>query len=128
MERFTCVYILQSELGPQPFYAGITDALRDQLRRHNAGEVPHTSRYRLWHIKTEARQRQETANPDASGQIIFQRYRAWLAGVRRRRQTVTEKGAKAWFAITPESTKAAREKAERERQAKIVAFPAKAAA
>jgi hypothetical protein len=39
-----------------------------------------------------------------------------------------EQGAKAWFAITPESTKALQEKAEKERQAKIVAFPAKAAA
>jgi hypothetical protein len=51
-------------------------------------------------------------------QMIFQHYR----------ELVTEKGAKAWFAITPESTKAMREKAEKERQAKIVAFPAKAAA
>jgi hypothetical protein len=32
------------------------------------------------------------------------------------------------FAISPDSTKAMREQAEKERQAKIVAFPAKAAA
>jgi hypothetical protein len=50
--------------------------------------------------------------------MIFQHYR----------ELVTEKGAKAWFAITPESTKALREQAERARQAKIVAFPAKVAA
>jgi hypothetical protein len=50
--------------------------------------------------------------------MIFQHYR----------EPVTEKGVRAWFAITPESTKAMREKAEKERQAKIVAFPAKAAA
>ena len=53
-----------------------------------------------------------------SPQMIFQHYR----------ELVTEKGAKAWFAITPESTKAMREKAEQERQAKIVAHPALAAA
>jgi len=41
---------------------------------------------------------------------------------------VTEKGARAWFEITPESTKALREKAERERQPKIVRHPALAAA
>ena len=52
-----------------------------------------------------------------SPQMIFQRYR----------ELVTEKGAKSWFAITPESTKELREQAEKERQAKIVAFPAKAA-
>ena len=38
---------------------------------------------------------------------------------------MTEKAAKSWFTITPESTKALPEKAEKERQAKIVAFPAK---
>lgn len=50
--------------------------------------------------------------------MIFQHYR----------ELVTEMAAKAWFAITPESIKAAREKAEKEREAKIVKFPAKAAA
>jgi hypothetical protein len=53
-----------------------------------------------------------------SPQLIFQHYR----------ERVTEKGAKPWFAITPESTKALQEKAEKERQAKIVAHPALAAA
>jgi len=50
--------------------------------------------------------------------MIFQHYR----------ELVTEKGAKAWFSITPESTKALREKAEQARQAKIVRRPALAAA
>lgn len=60
----------------------------------------------------------ESGNPDESGQMIFQHYR----------ELVTEKAGKAWFAITPESTKALREKAEKERQAKIVPHPALAAA
>lgn len=50
--------------------------------------------------------------------MIFQHYR----------ELVTEKGAKGWFDITPDSTKGLREQAEKQRQAKIVAFPAKAAA
>jgi hypothetical protein len=50
--------------------------------------------------------------------MIFQHYR----------ELVTEKAAKAWFAITPESIEAARDKAEKERQAKIVPHPALAAA
>jgi hypothetical protein len=41
---------------------------------------------------------------------------------------VTEKEAKAWFAITPDLAKEVREKAEREQAAKIVAYPVKAAA
>jgi hypothetical protein len=37
------------------------------------------------------------------------------------RELVTEKGAKAWFDITPAGAKAVREQAGQERQAKIVA-------
>ena len=41
---------------------------------------------------------------------------------------MTEKAAKAWFAITPEAAKAVKARVEKERAAKIAAFPAKAAA
>jgi len=34
------------------FYIGITDDLRARLAKHNAGEVPHTSKYRPWRLKT----------------------------------------------------------------------------
>jgi hypothetical protein len=44
------------------------------------------------------------------------------------RELVRPTDAEKWFAIKPESTKALREQAEKARQAKIVAFPAKAAA
>jgi len=50
--EFSYVYILQSDLGPEHFYVGLTDDLHDRIRRHNAGEVPHTSKYRPWQIKT----------------------------------------------------------------------------
>jgi predicted GIY-YIG superfamily endonuclease len=50
--HFSYVYIIQSQDSPQHFYVGLTDNLRDRLRRHNGGEVPHTSKFRPWHIKT----------------------------------------------------------------------------
>ena len=82
--------------------------------RHNALRHSFCS-YRLADVKSAAQVSLEAGN---SPQMIFQHYR----------ELVTEKGTKAWFAITPESTKALREKAEQERKARIVAFPAKAAA
>jgi predicted GIY-YIG superfamily endonuclease len=39
---FCYVYILNSENDPARYYSGLTDDLRDGLRRHNAGEVAHT--------------------------------------------------------------------------------------
>ncbi len=48
----TYVYILQSVTLPERYYVGITGDLRSRLRRHNAGEVSHTSKYAPWKIKT----------------------------------------------------------------------------
>ena len=45
------VYILES-LDLAHFYVGITDDLRARLAKHNAGEVPHTSKYKPWQLKT----------------------------------------------------------------------------
>jgi predicted GIY-YIG superfamily endonuclease len=45
------VYILESVDG-EHFYVGITDDVPARLVKHNAGEVPHTSKYRPWRIKT----------------------------------------------------------------------------
>ena len=44
------VYILES-LDSEHFYVGVTDDLRARLAKHNAGEVPHTSKYGPWRIK-----------------------------------------------------------------------------
>ena len=49
---FSYVYVLRSQLEPERFYAGMTDDLRDRLRRHNAGEVAHTAKFRPCRIKT----------------------------------------------------------------------------
>ena len=46
------VYILQSQQDPEHFYTGATGDLRARLRKHNAGEVSHTSKYVPWTIKT----------------------------------------------------------------------------
>ena len=49
---FSYVYILQSQSDVKRFYTGLTDDLKDRLRRHNAGEVAHTSKFRPWRVKT----------------------------------------------------------------------------
>ncbi len=48
--NFYYVYILQNEYNR--FYVGRTEDLKARLRKHNAGEVPHTSKFRPWSIKT----------------------------------------------------------------------------
>ena len=45
------VYILESVDG-EHFYVGITDDVPSRLAKHNAGEVPHTSKHRPWQLKT----------------------------------------------------------------------------
>ena len=45
------VYILQSD-NSEHFYVGITGDLRARLRKHNAGEVSHTAKFKPWSIKT----------------------------------------------------------------------------
>ncbi len=45
------VYILNSIEG-EHFYVGVTDDLRARLAQHNAGEVPYTSKFKPWKLKT----------------------------------------------------------------------------
>ena len=45
------VYILQSIDG-EHFYTGSTDDLRARLKKHNAGEVPYTRKFKPWTLKT----------------------------------------------------------------------------
>ncbi len=49
--QVTYVYILQSTVSPERFYAGIAEDLKSRLKRHNAGEVFHTAKFRPWVIK-----------------------------------------------------------------------------
>jgi predicted GIY-YIG superfamily endonuclease len=45
------VYILES-LDGEHFYTGMTDDVPARLAKHNAGEVPHTSKFQPWRLKT----------------------------------------------------------------------------
>ena len=61
------VYILES-LDSHHFYVGITDDLRARLAKHNAGGVPHTSKFGPWKIRTYV------AFSDERLAIAFERY------------------------------------------------------
>ena len=50
--KFFYVYILQSEHDKDHFYTGFTEDLEGRLKKHNAGDVPHTAKSRPWRIKT----------------------------------------------------------------------------
>ncbi len=65
--RFSYVYILQSQSCQEHFYVGLTDDLKDRLRRHNSGEVPHTSKFGSWEIKTAVASATGTAQPNLKG-------------------------------------------------------------
>jgi predicted GIY-YIG superfamily endonuclease len=65
--KFFYVYILESTAGGA-FYSGITEDLRARLKKHNAGEVPHTAKHRPWRIKTAI------AFTDKARAIDFERY------------------------------------------------------
>ena len=52
MRPFHYVYILQSLSTPARHYVGSTENLQDRLRKHNAGEVPHTAKFKPWQIQT----------------------------------------------------------------------------
>ena len=64
----TYVYILQSEGDPERFYVGLTDDLRNRLPSHNAGRVPHTSKYRPWRLNTYV------AFSDKNRAVLFEKY------------------------------------------------------
>jgi len=48
----TYVYILRSVKEPARYYVGATGDLMQRLKKHNAGEVTHTSKYAPWTLKT----------------------------------------------------------------------------
>ena len=64
----TYVYILQSIDQPERYYVGVTADLRSRLKRHNAGEVSHTSKYAPWAVKTYV------AFSDDQHALAFERY------------------------------------------------------
>lgn len=62
------VYILRSKSDPDRYYVGLTSDLRARLKRHNAGEVPHTSKFTPWELKTYV------AFSDEQQAIAFEKY------------------------------------------------------
>lgn len=46
------VYILRSEQFSDRYYVGCTQDLKLRLAQHNKGNVPHTSKYAPWRLKT----------------------------------------------------------------------------
>lgn len=62
------VYILRSKSDPDRYYVGLTSDLRARLKRHNGGEVPHTSKFTPWELKTYI------AFSDEQQAIAFEKY------------------------------------------------------
>ena len=62
------VYILESVADPDHHYTGITDDLKMRLARHNAGDVPHTSKFRPWRLNTYI------AFSDQDRAVAFEKY------------------------------------------------------
>jgi predicted GIY-YIG superfamily endonuclease len=46
------VYILCSVGLVDRYYVGVTEDLKNRFAKHNAGDVPHTSKHRPWELKT----------------------------------------------------------------------------
>jgi predicted GIY-YIG superfamily endonuclease len=46
------VYILESSAFPGRYYVGVTEDLKARFKKHNSGEVTHTSKYVPWKLKT----------------------------------------------------------------------------
>ncbi|NBX74521.1 MAG: GIY-YIG nuclease family protein [Alphaproteobacteria bacterium] len=68
------VYILRGINFPDRYYTGITDNLKMRLDRHNAQQVPHTSKYAPWELKTYV------AFSDEKKAIAFEQYLKTASG------------------------------------------------
>jgi predicted GIY-YIG superfamily endonuclease len=62
------VYLLESIDFPNQSYVGLADDLRARLRAHNAGQSPHTSKFKPWRLVTYV------AFSDPSKAVAFERY------------------------------------------------------
>ena len=68
------VYILESLTFSERFYVGVTDDLKARLKRHNAAEVPHTSKFKPWRVKTYL------GFSDEAQALAFERYLKTASG------------------------------------------------
>ena len=44
------VYLIQSSKFPDQLYVGYTESIDQRLATHNAGQSPHTAKYRPWNL------------------------------------------------------------------------------
>ena len=44
------VYLLSSEIDPQPRYVGLTENLKSRLTAHNSGRSFHTAKFKPWKV------------------------------------------------------------------------------
>ena len=68
MEGFHYVYTLESLSHPGQTYTGQTNDLKQRLETHNAGRVPHTSKFIPWQVRSA------TAFRDRDRALEFERY------------------------------------------------------
>ena len=52
MQNFHYVYILIDTTTETHHYVGSTQDLQARLAKHNAGEVPHTSKFKPWKVES----------------------------------------------------------------------------
>jgi putative endonuclease len=50
--NFFYIYVLQNEIDPKRFYAGLTDDLPHRLQNHNAARVLHSAKWKPWRLKS----------------------------------------------------------------------------
>ena len=62
------VYLLESVDYPDQFYVGLTDDLRVRFDAHNAGQSPHTAKFKPWRLVTYV------AFSDEAKAAAFERY------------------------------------------------------
>ncbi|HEY2137521.1 MAG TPA: GIY-YIG nuclease family protein [Xanthobacteraceae bacterium] len=70
----TYVYLLESVSFPGQIYVGHTNDLRSRLAAHNAGQSPHTAKYKPWRLVTYL------AFSDEAKAIDFERYLKTASG------------------------------------------------
>ena len=62
------VYLLQSVHHPDQRYVGLTSAVEERLKAHNAGKSPHTAKYLPWKLVAAIR------FEDDAKAVAFERY------------------------------------------------------
>jgi len=68
------VYCLESIDHPGQTYVGLTDDLRTRLAAHNAGQSPHTAKFKPWRLVTYM------AFSDPEKAVAFERYMKTASG------------------------------------------------